>query len=66
MSGLGFCISFGIRCNLGVAIVEMVNNSTVYVDGKPEIQVGTELKREGMHACVRAYVLTYVRTCVHA
>ncbi|XP_040271635.1 vesicular glutamate transporter 3 [Bufo bufo] len=38
MSGLGFCISFGIRCNLGVAIVEMVNNNTVYVDGKPEIQ----------------------------
>ncbi|XP_053575793.1 vesicular glutamate transporter 3 isoform X3 [Bombina bombina] len=39
MSGLGFCISFGIRCNLGVAIVEMVNNNTVYVSGKPEIQV---------------------------
>ena len=39
MSGLGFCISFGIRCNLGVAIVEMVNNNTIYVDGKPEIQV---------------------------
>ncbi|KFO30306.1 Vesicular glutamate transporter 3 [Fukomys damarensis] len=38
MSGLGFCISFGIRCNLGVAIVEMVNNSTVYVDGKAEVQ----------------------------
>ncbi|NXL90599.1 VGLU3 protein, partial [Alectura lathami] len=38
MSGLGFCISFGIRCNLGVAIVEMVNNSTVYVKGKPELQ----------------------------
>ncbi|KAM9073868.1 vesicular glutamate transporter 3 isoform 3-T3 [Megaptera novaeangliae] len=38
MSGLGFCISFGIRCNLGVAIVEMVNNNTIYVDGKPEIQ----------------------------
>ncbi|XP_073476492.1 vesicular glutamate transporter 3 [Aquarana catesbeiana] len=38
MTGLGFCISFGIRCNLGVAIVEMVNNNTVYVDGKPEIQ----------------------------
>lgn len=43
MSGLGFCISFGIRCNLGVAIVEMVNNSTVYVDGKPEIQVSVSL-----------------------
>lgn len=39
MSGLGFCISFGIRCNLGVAIVEMVNNSTVYVSGEDEIQV---------------------------
>ncbi|XP_043824855.1 vesicular glutamate transporter 3 isoform X3 [Dromiciops gliroides] len=39
MSGLGFCISFGIRCNLGVAIVEMVNNSTVYIDGKAEVQV---------------------------
>ncbi|POI35689.1 hypothetical protein CIB84_000558, partial [Bambusicola thoracicus] len=38
MSGLGFCISFGIRCNLGVAIVEMVNNSTVYINGKPELQ----------------------------
>uniref|UniRef100_A0A8C6ZBC3 Solute carrier family 17 member 8 n=1 Tax=Nothoprocta perdicaria TaxID=30464 RepID=A0A8C6ZBC3_NOTPE len=38
MSGLGFCISFGIRCNLGVAIVQMVNNSTVYVNGKPELK----------------------------
>uniref|UniRef100_A0A8C6P1Q2 Solute carrier family 17 member 6b n=1 Tax=Nothobranchius furzeri TaxID=105023 RepID=A0A8C6P1Q2_NOTFU len=34
MSGLGFCISFGIRCNLGVAIVSMVNNSTVHQNGK--------------------------------
>uniref|UniRef100_A0A8B9HEY7 Major facilitator superfamily (MFS) profile domain-containing protein n=1 Tax=Astyanax mexicanus TaxID=7994 RepID=A0A8B9HEY7_ASTMX len=34
MSGLGFCISFGIRCNLGVAIVDMVNNSTIHKDGK--------------------------------
>ncbi|XP_048826249.1 vesicular glutamate transporter 3 [Brienomyrus brachyistius] len=33
LSGLGFCISFGIRCNLGVAIVEMVNNNTVYING---------------------------------
>uniref|UniRef100_A0A8B9J7N1 Major facilitator superfamily (MFS) profile domain-containing protein n=1 Tax=Astyanax mexicanus TaxID=7994 RepID=A0A8B9J7N1_ASTMX len=29
MSGLGFCISFGIRCNLGVAIVDMVNNTNL-------------------------------------
>ncbi|KAM3919673.1 vesicular glutamate transporter 2 [Leptodactylus fuscus] len=34
MSGLGFCISFGIRCNLGVAIVDMVNNSTIHQNGK--------------------------------
>ncbi|XP_016408337.1 vesicular glutamate transporter 2.1 [Sinocyclocheilus rhinocerous] len=34
MSGLGFCISFGIRCNLGVAIVSMVNNSTIHLNGK--------------------------------
>ncbi|XP_075694218.1 vesicular glutamate transporter 2 [Rhinoderma darwinii] len=34
MSGLGFCISFGIRCNLGVAIVDMVNNSTIHRNGK--------------------------------
>nr|XP_023693979.1 vesicular glutamate transporter 2.2-like [Paramormyrops kingsleyae] len=34
MSGLGFCISFGIRCNLGVAIVSMVNNSTYHQGGK--------------------------------
>ncbi|KAM9481679.1 vesicular glutamate transporter 3 isoform 1-T1 [Clarias gariepinus] len=38
LSGLGFCISFGIRCNLGVAIVEMVNNNTVYINGTAVIQ----------------------------
>uniref|UniRef100_A0A6Q2X718 Vesicular glutamate transporter 1 n=1 Tax=Esox lucius TaxID=8010 RepID=A0A6Q2X718_ESOLU len=38
LSGLGFCISFGIRCNLGVAIVSMVNNHTVYKDNKPYLE----------------------------
>ncbi|KAG5846182.1 hypothetical protein ANANG_G00147090 [Anguilla anguilla] len=38
LSGLGFCISFGIRCILGVAIVEMVNNNTVYINGTPVMQ----------------------------
>ncbi|KAM7414337.1 hypothetical protein PAMA_019247 [Pampus argenteus] len=38
LSGLGFCISFGIRCNLGVAIVEMVNNNTVYINGTLVLQ----------------------------
>ena len=39
MSGLGFCISFGIRCNLGVAIVSMVNNSTTHRGGHVVMQV---------------------------
>uniref|UniRef100_G1QZ83 Vesicular glutamate transporter 1 n=1 Tax=Nomascus leucogenys TaxID=61853 RepID=G1QZ83_NOMLE len=39
MSGLGFCISFGIRCNLGVAIVSMVNNSTTHRGGHVVVQV---------------------------
>ncbi|KAI3364983.1 hypothetical protein L3Q82_001148 [Scortum barcoo] len=34
LSGIGFCISFGIRCNLGVAIVSMVNSHTVFRDNK--------------------------------
>ncbi|XP_014678760.1 PREDICTED: vesicular glutamate transporter 2-like, partial [Priapulus caudatus] len=28
LSSMGFLISFGIRCNLGVAIVDMIDNST--------------------------------------
>lgn len=44
LSGLGFCISFGIRCNLGVAIVEMVNNNTVYMNGTPVLQVEWTLR----------------------
>lgn len=39
LSGIGFCISFGIRCNLGVAIVSMVNSHTVYRDNKEVIVV---------------------------
>lgn len=39
LSGIGFCISFGIRCNLGVAIVSMVNSHTIYRDNKEVIVV---------------------------
>lgn len=28
LSSIGFMISFGIRCNMGVAIVEMISNKT--------------------------------------
>ena len=51
MSGLGFCISFGIRCNLGVAIVSMVNNSTIHRDGKiivVEVRLWTALMGGGV------------------
>ncbi|XP_077994605.1 vesicular glutamate transporter 2-like [Glandiceps talaboti] len=39
LSSIGFCISFGIRCNLGVAIVDMVNNNTVHTNGRSRIHV---------------------------
>lgn len=41
LSGLGFCISFGIRCNLGVAIVSMVNNHTIYKGDKKMLVVSS-------------------------
>lgn len=49
MSGLGFCISFGIRCNLGVAIVDMVNNSTIHRGGKVIKEVGNRWS----HGCAK-------------
>lgn len=39
LSGIGFCISFGIRCNLGVAIVSMVNSHTIFRDNKEIVVV---------------------------
>lgn len=44
LSGLGFCISFGIRCNLGVAIVSMVNDHTVYKGNKEVLVVSGKTK----------------------
>lgn len=59
LSGLGFCISFGIRCNLGVAIVEMVNNNTVYINGTRVIQVAGSFRQDsrvidflGFNVCI--------------
>lgn len=51
LSGLGFCISFGIRCNLGVAIVEMVNNNTIYVNGTPVMQVAGLIRPSRLTCC---------------
>lgn len=39
LSSIGFCISFGIRSNLGVAIVDMVNNNTVHTDGRTQLHL---------------------------
>ena len=39
LSGIGFCISFGIRCNLGVAIVSMVNSHTILKNNKEVVVV---------------------------
>lgn len=47
LSGFGFCISFGIRCNLGVAIVSMVNSHTVFRDNKEVIVVSGVRDPEG-------------------
>ena len=38
---IGFAISFGIRCNLGVAIVDVTSNSSYKHDGKIEIHVSS-------------------------
>lgn len=41
LSSLGFLISFGIRCNMGVAVVVMVHNRTVKdAHGNITIEVG--------------------------
>lgn len=56
LSGLGFCISFGIRCNLGVAIVEMVNNNTVYINGTPVLQVGRAIEQN-------PWIIAFLRLC---
>ena len=33
LSSVGFLLSFGIRCNMGVAVLEMTKNETKDLDG---------------------------------
>uniref|UniRef100_H2ZMF3 Major facilitator superfamily (MFS) profile domain-containing protein n=1 Tax=Ciona savignyi TaxID=51511 RepID=H2ZMF3_CIOSA len=40
LSGFGFCITFGMRCNLGVAMVEMANNYTQTLENGTEVILG--------------------------
>lgn len=59
LSGIGFCISFGIRCNLGVAIVSMVNNSTIHQNGKiiiKEVPADPAPSRRSMRSTLKIHV----------
>lgn len=49
LCGLGFCISFGIRCNLGVAVVSMVNDHTTYRGNKAISVVSVFTSVSGCH-----------------
>lgn len=66
MSGLGFCISFGIRCNLGVAIVSMVNNSTIHLNGKIIIKEVCARATHGFHVYVSSDPhVRSLQTCIY-
>ncbi|XP_076809015.1 vesicular glutamate transporter 1-like isoform X1 [Clavelina lepadiformis] len=43
LSGLGFCIAFGMRCNLGVAMVEMANNYTEVLENGTHVTTPASL-----------------------
>nr|XP_039265838.1 vesicular glutamate transporter 2-like isoform X1 [Styela clava] len=43
LSGIGFCITFGMRCNLGVAMVRMSNNYTKYSENGTKVIMLPEL-----------------------
>ena len=43
LSSLGFLISFGIRCNMGVAIVKMTKNETEDDNGDGLLSVGLHM-----------------------
>lgn len=57
LSGLGFCISFGIRCNLGVAIVSMVNDHTVYKGNKEVLVVSVKTKINACLSLIQMFAL---------
>ncbi|TNN21926.1 Vesicular glutamate transporter 1 [Liparis tanakae] len=59
LSGFGFCISFGIRCNLGVAIVSMVNSHTVFKDNKEVIVVSGRAGRWGRGLLIISLLFMY-------
>lgn len=59
LSGIGFCISFGIRCNLGVAIVSMVNSHTTFRDNKEVVVVSSTERASALQVTDPAVILCY-------
>jgi len=46
LSSVGFLISFGIRCNMGVAIVQMTRNETTDDDGDGLLNVSVTINTD--------------------
>ena len=63
LSGLGFCISFGIRCNLGVAIVSMVNDHTVFKGNKEVLVVSLTWEIQAVVFSANVFVLYWFYFC---
>ena len=58
LSSIGFLISFGIRCNMGVAIVQMVSNETGQVSQWFEIH-NTNLKLIHEHKLLALIIIKF-------
>ena len=56
LSSVGFLISFGIRCNMGVAIVQMTRNETTDDDGdgllNVSVTINTDVKQHLLKSLV--------------
>ncbi|KAI8783497.1 vesicular glutamate transporter, partial [Biomphalaria glabrata] len=44
LSSVGFLLSFGIRCNMGVAVLDMTKNSTRDLDGDGVISLNDSIQ----------------------
>ena len=53
LSSVGFLISFGIRCNMGVAIVQMTRNETTDDDGDGLLNVSVTINTDVKHVSQR-------------
>ncbi|KAK3762957.1 hypothetical protein RRG08_008173 [Elysia crispata] len=54
LSSVGFLLSFGIRCNMGVAVLDMTKNTTKDMDGDGVISLNESLQVKSV-ATLRIY-----------